>query len=91
MSTVLQTSIAEFPLKARGKVRDIYELPDSLLFIASDRFSAFDYVLPNPIPDKGKVLTRISLFWFDYLKENGRQPSDHCRIRELSRSFEEVS
>ena len=68
MSTVMQTNIAEFPLKARGKVRDIYDLGDTLLFIATDRISAFDYVLPNPIPDKGKVLTQISLFWFDHLK-----------------------
>ena len=67
-STVTQTNIQEFPLKARGKVRDIYDLGDSLLFIASDRVSAFDYVLPNPIPDKGKVLTQISLFWFEYLQ-----------------------
>jgi len=69
MSTVTQTSIAEYPLKGRGKVRDIYDLGDSLLFIASDRISAFDYVLPNPIPDKGKVLTQISLFWFHHLKD----------------------
>ena len=67
MSTVTQTSITEYPLKGRGKVRDIYDLGDSLLFIASDRISAFDYVLPNPIPDKGKVLTQISLFWFEHL------------------------
>jgi phosphoribosylaminoimidazole-succinocarboxamide synthase len=69
MSTVIETNISEYPLKGRGKVRDIYDLGDSLLFIASDRISAFDYVLPNPIPDKGKVLTQISLFWFQYLKE----------------------
>ena len=69
MSTVTQTSITEYPLKGRGKVRDIYDLGDSLLFIASDRISAFDYVLPNPIPDKGKVLTQISLFWFHHLKD----------------------
>jgi phosphoribosylaminoimidazole-succinocarboxamide synthase len=69
MSTVKQTSITEYPLKGRGKVRDIYDLDDSLLFIASDRISAFDYVLPNPIPDKGKVLTQISLFWFHHLKD----------------------
>jgi phosphoribosylaminoimidazole-succinocarboxamide synthase len=69
MNTVTQTSISEYPLKGRGKVRDIYDLKDSLLFIASDRISAFDYVLPNPIPDKGKVLTQISLFWFQYLSE----------------------
>jgi len=69
MSTVLQTNISEYPLKARGKVRDIYDLGDSLLFIASDRISAFDYVLPNPIPDKGKVLTQISLFWFHLVRD----------------------
>lgn len=68
-NTVIQTNITAYPLIGRGKVRDIYDLGDSLLFIASDRISAFDYVLPNPIPDKGKVLTRISLFWFQYLRE----------------------
>ncbi len=68
MNTVIQTSIQEYPLKARGKVRDIYDLGDSLLFIASDRISAFDFVLPNPIPDKGKVLTQISMFWFQHLR-----------------------
>ena len=52
-----------------GKVRDIYDLGDSLLFVASDRISAFDNILPNPIPDKGKVLTLISLFWFDLLSD----------------------
>jgi len=69
MNTVTETRIAEYPLKARGKVRDIYELENSLLFVASDRISAFDYILPNPIPDKGKVLTQISLFWFHYLED----------------------
>jgi phosphoribosylaminoimidazole-succinocarboxamide synthase len=68
MDTVIRTNIQEYPLKARGKVRDIYDLGDSLLFIASDRISAFDVVLPNPIPDKGKVLTQISLFWFQSLR-----------------------
>jgi len=52
-------------LKARGKVRDIYDLGDRLLLVATDRLSAFDYVLPNPIPDKGKVLNQISSFWFE--------------------------
>jgi phosphoribosylaminoimidazole-succinocarboxamide synthase len=51
-------------LKARGKVRDIYDLGDSLVFVATDRLSAFDHVLPNPIPDKGKVLCQLSEFWF---------------------------
>lgn len=66
---MLQTDIKEFPLKVRGKVRDIYDLGDSLLFIASDRISAFDVVMPNGIPGKGKVLTAMSLFWFGFLKD----------------------
>jgi len=65
---VLTTDIKEYPLMRRGKVRDIYDLGDSLLFIASDRISAFDVVMPNGIPDKGRVLTQMSLFWFDFLK-----------------------
>ena len=64
---LLQTSIPNFPEPVRGKVRDIYDLGDSLLFIASDRLSAFDCVMPNGIPDKGKVLTGLSLFWFEYM------------------------
>jgi phosphoribosylaminoimidazole-succinocarboxamide synthase len=59
--------IAEYPKYARGKVREIYDLGDSLLFIASDRISAFDVILPTPIPNKGKVLTSMSVFWFKYL------------------------
>ena len=66
---VMTTDIKEFPLFARGKVRDIYDLGDQLLFVASDRISAFDVVLPNGIPGKGEVLTRMSLFWFDFLKD----------------------
>ena len=54
---------------ARGKVRDIYDLGDKLLIVATDRLSAFDVVLPTPIPDKGRVLTQLSLFWFDLLKD----------------------
>jgi len=54
---------------ARGKVRDIYDLGDKLLLVATDRLSAFDVVMPTGIPDKGRVLTQISLFWFDLLKE----------------------
>jgi phosphoribosylaminoimidazole-succinocarboxamide synthase len=65
---VVKTDIREYPLFARGKVRDIYDLGDSLLFVASDRISAFDVVLPNGIPGKGEVLTQMSLFWFDFLK-----------------------
>ena len=53
---------------ARGKVRDIYDLGDRLLIVATDRLSAFDVILPTPIPDKGRVLTQLSLFWFEKLK-----------------------
>ncbi|TLM87876.1 MAG: phosphoribosylaminoimidazolesuccinocarboxamide synthase, partial [Actinobacteria bacterium] len=54
---------------ARGKVRDLYDLGDKLLLVASDRISAFDFVLPDPIPFKGEVLTKLSLFWFDLLSD----------------------
>jgi phosphoribosylaminoimidazole-succinocarboxamide synthase len=56
-------------LKGRGKVRDIYDLGEKLLIVATDRISAFDVVMPNPIPDKGKVLTQLSKFWFELTKE----------------------
>jgi phosphoribosylaminoimidazole-succinocarboxamide synthase len=68
-SVVLHTNIGDYPLAVRGKVRDIYDLGDSLLFVASDRISAFDVVMPNGIPGKGQVLTAMSLFWFDFLKD----------------------
>ncbi len=67
METILQTNIAGIE-PARGKVRDIYDLDDKLLIVATDRISAFDVVMANGIPYKGIVLTRISLFWFDLLK-----------------------
>ncbi len=64
--SVHQTQIDTLPLLARGKVRDIYQLDDHhLLFVTTDRISAFDVVLPNPIPGKGEILTRISNFWFE--------------------------
>lgn len=70
MSTLLQTSIPGIPLVARGKVRDVYAIgEDKLLMVATDRISAFDCVLGSPIPDKGRVLTQLSLFWFDFLKD----------------------
>ena len=65
---LLQTEMAGIPEPRRGKVRDIYDMGDTLLFVASDRISAFDVVMPNGIPDKGKVLTGLSLFWFDLMK-----------------------
>ena len=66
METVLQTKIGSVEPK-RGKVRDIYNLGDKLLIVATDRISAFDVVMANPIPYKGQVLTQISLFWFEFL------------------------
>ena len=65
---LLQTEMEGLPQPRRGKVRDIYDLGDSFLFIATDRISAFDVVMPNGIPDKGKVLTGLSLFWFDLME-----------------------
>lgn len=59
--------ITEIPLFSRGKVRDVYDLGDTLLMVATDRLSAFDVVLPTPIPDKGKILTQLSVFWFNHL------------------------
>ncbi len=69
MSTIVwETQFAGVPLSSRGKVRDLYDLGDRLLIVATDRLSAFDVVLPTPIPDKGRVLTQLSLFWFDKLR-----------------------
>jgi phosphoribosylaminoimidazole-succinocarboxamide synthase len=66
---ILETNIPGLPLVARGKVRDVYSLDDKLLFIATDRISAFDCVLASGIPGKGRVLTQMSIFWFDFLKD----------------------
>lgn len=65
---LLQTNLS-LPLRGRGKVRDLYDLGDSLLFVASDRISAFDCILASGIPCKGRVLTQMSLFWFDFLRD----------------------
>ena len=66
--TVVKTGLPGLRLHARGKVRDIYDLGEHFLIIATDRLSAFDVVLPTPIPNKGKVLTQMSAFWFDHFK-----------------------
>jgi phosphoribosylaminoimidazole-succinocarboxamide synthase len=66
---IQETHFAGLAPAARGKVRDIYDLGDKLLIIATDRLSAFDVILPTPIPDKGRVLTQLSLFWFDLLRD----------------------
>jgi len=66
--SVSETNLEALNLIKRGKVRDIYDLGDYLLMVATDRISAFDVVMPNPIPEKGKILTQISLFWFEIMK-----------------------
>src|SRR6056297_782985 len=64
---IFQTDFSNLELTRQGKVRDIYDLGNQLLMVATDRISAFDVVMPNPVPDKGKILNRISLFWFDIM------------------------
>ncbi len=68
-AVVWETNLPGVLLRSRGKVRDLYEVGDKLLIVATDRLSAFDVVLPTPIPDKGRVLTQLSLFWFDKLRD----------------------
>ena len=65
---LLHTDFPGLPLHASGKVRDLYRLNGTLLFVATDRISAFDYVLATGIPHKGRVLNQLSLFWFDFLQ-----------------------
>ncbi len=66
---LLQTDLPGVRLLGRGKVRDNYDLGDNLLIVATDRISAFDYILASGVPDKGRVLTQLSIFWFDFLKD----------------------
>jgi phosphoribosylaminoimidazole-succinocarboxamide synthase len=68
LKTVIETDFEELNLIKRGKVRDIYDLGDTLLMVVTDRISAFDVVMPDPIPEKGKILTQISLFWFKIME-----------------------
>jgi phosphoribosylaminoimidazole-succinocarboxamide synthase len=69
LSALIETEFADLVLHARGKVRDLYSVGEYLLLVATDRISAFDHVLATGIPGKGKVLTQLSLFWFDLLKD----------------------
>src|SRR5947209_15129347 len=68
-SVVLETNLSGLSLTRRGKVRDVYDLGEHLLIVATDRISAFDYVLGSPIPDKGRVLTQLSAFWFEKVSD----------------------
>ncbi|MFC2160193.1 phosphoribosylaminoimidazolesuccinocarboxamide synthase [Acidobacteriota bacterium] len=81
--TYSEITIPELTLFKKGKVRDVYEMEDSLLFVASDRVSAFDWVLPSLIPDKGKILTQLSVFWFDFT-------SEMCPNHVLTAEFDEL-
>ncbi len=66
---LLESHLPGVPLRSRGKVRDVYELGERLLIVASDRISAFDYILATGIPQKGRILTQLSIFWFDFLSD----------------------
>ena len=68
-NTIFETDLPGLKLINRGKVRDIYDLDDKILLIASDRISAYDVIMPNPVPGKGEILTRISLFWFKIMED----------------------
>src|SRR5687767_15706269 len=67
MTPLLESQVPGFPCR-RGKVRDVYDLGDRLVIVATDRISAFDWILPSGIPDKGRLLTALTLFWLDYLR-----------------------
>src|SRR5437773_10404938 len=82
---LLQTDFPELELHASGKVRDVYQLDnDHLLFVATDRISAFDYVLATGIPHKGRVLSQLSLYWLDFLR--GADPN-HVVTADASKSL----
>src|SRR5262249_13846934 len=66
---ILETNLEGVERHGRGKVRDVYRVDGQLLIVATDRISAFDYILPTGIPDKGRVLTQLSIFWFDFLRD----------------------
>ncbi|MBF0519511.1 MAG: phosphoribosylaminoimidazolesuccinocarboxamide synthase [Nitrospirae bacterium] len=92
MSVVRETEFSDLKLLRRGKVRDIYEIGQYLLFIATDRLSAFDVVLPDCIPSKGKVLTAISVFWFSFLKDivgNHLQSTDISEFPDVCHKYDE--
>lgn len=86
---LLYTDFKDLKLFRRGKVRDVYDLGDKLLVVSTDRISCFDVVLPNGIPDKGKVLTNISCFWFDFLKDIVSHHLITADVNEYPRNLQE--
>ncbi len=88
---LMETNLPGLKLASRGKVRDIYDLGDSLLIVATDRISAFDVIMPDPIPEKGKILTRMSEFWLGHLEdviENHLLGTDAGKFPEAARRYE---
>jgi len=88
MSAVFETNLPGLDLMARGKVRDVYDLGDKLLIVSTDRLSAFDVVLPTPIPDKGRVLNGLSRFWFSHLHGAAGNHLLTCDPREMGHGLE---
>jgi phosphoribosylaminoimidazole-succinocarboxamide synthase len=86
-ASVFETQLPGLKLIARGKVRDVYDLGDKLLIVSTDRLSAFDCVLPTPIPDKGKVLNGLSRFWFNFLGDN---PKNHLITTDVNEMGKEI-
>jgi phosphoribosylaminoimidazole-succinocarboxamide synthase len=86
-TALVTSSLGETPLAGRGKVRDLYAVGDALLLVATDRISAFDHVLATGIPGKGKVLTQISLFWFDFLSDVAPNHLITADVREFPASL----
>ena len=86
-NALLKTEITDFPV-THGKVRDIYDLGSELLIVATDRISAFDVIMPNGIPEKGKILTQMSLFWFDFLSDKVKHHLISADIADFPASFQ---
>ncbi len=82
-TAVVRTDFPDLDLFRRGKVRDVYDLGEKLLIVATDRISAFDCVMPNGIPDKGKILTAMSLFWFQFTEDIVRNHVISCRVEDF--------
>ncbi|MCD8552734.1 phosphoribosylaminoimidazolesuccinocarboxamide synthase [Seleniivibrio sp.] len=93
MNTVLSTELKGLKLLGRGKVRDIYDLDDRMLIVTTDRISAFDVIMPNGIPNKGKILTEMSLFWFEKTKhiiKNHLITADVNEMPEVCRQYADI-
>ncbi|MFW6271995.1 MAG: phosphoribosylaminoimidazolesuccinocarboxamide synthase [Desulfosalsimonas sp.] len=91
--TVFETQFEQLQIFKRGKVRDVYDLDDKLLMVATDRISAFDVIMSDPIPEKGRILTRISLFWFDVMKpiiDNHVITADVSKYPEACRPYADI-